>query len=345
MKKYTTAIFLFLTITGLTPLNKVVGQNLIFNGNFEDINYCTERKQPCSPSAWFYIDNIPLGYGKRTELNYRKNYILRFGGFKKHQYWQTILADSLIPGKEYLLSFDLSEGSSGLDNYGFHFAENLFFASSDTFLDARKYISMTGGKEKVLKSGWVHVEKRFIADSSSRYLIVGDFGLLPDEHIAFDLDNIRLTAIDHKYQLDSHLKDSLYASKERHFHKTYYPVSPPPLKRVEKRDSSETIVIDNLQFEFDSYTILNPETLNKFDSVFVPQKIERIIVIGFTDSVGSEKYNLNLSKMRAEAVRKLLISRFGFAEGRIEAIGGGISKEYSDSQKNRRVEIKITRRD
>jgi outer membrane protein OmpA-like peptidoglycan-associated protein len=71
-----------------------------------------------------------------------------------------------------------------------------------------------------------------------------------------------------------------------------------------------------------------------------------IRVEGHTDSVGSETYNMDLSKRRAGAVRDLLSSR-GVAVTRIEVIGYGETMPVATNDteagrtKNRRVEIKI----
>ncbi len=344
MNHYTSIIFILFVSISLFHFEKAHGQILILNGNFEEINYCTERKQPCSPSAWFDINNIPMGYRKRTEANHYKNYVIRFDSYGQSHYWQTILGDTLVPGKEYLLTYNISTGSSNLNNYGFLFTDGLVFAACDTVLSPTDFISMPGGKEKILKSGWVHVEKTFIAQKTSRYLVVGNFVSNTNENIAFDLDNVELKALNHKHQLPGSLKDSVYAIKERH---RYIPCGHVDRSTASKKniDTLEIIVIDNLQFALNSYTILNPEEFDKYDSLFNSRRIDKIHIIGYTDSTGSEKYNLNLSKMRAEAVRALLMNRYGLAEQKIEAFGKGVSRDYDNSALNRRVEIKINPED
>lgn len=75
-----------------------------------------------------------------------------------------------------------------------------------------------------------------------------------------------------------------------------------------------------------------------------PQTMIR--VEGYTDSVGSEAYNMNLSQRRATAVKNALVQR-GISESRIEAVGFGKSQPIATNdteagrQKNRRVEIKV----
>ena len=65
---------------------------------------------------------------------------------------------------------------------------------------------------------------------------------------------------------------------------------------------------------------------------------------GYTDSVGSDAYNLRLSQRRADAVRKEMIKR-GAPADRITAKGYGEANPIGDNStkagraKNRRVEL------
>lgn len=76
-------------------------------------------------------------------------------------------------------------------------------------------------------------------------------------------------------------------------------------------------------------------------------EIERIIIEGHTDNVGSDKLNLRLSQQRAEAVRNYLVKK-GFVDAkRVEARGHGESKPIATNETsegratNRRVEFNI----
>ena len=70
-------------------------------------------------------------------------------------------------------------------------------------------------------------------------------------------------------------------------------------------------------------------------------------VMGHTDSTGSDAYNLDLSKRRAEAVANYLVLQ-GVSRARIETIGYGEQYPVADNStaagraQNRRVEIRIT---
>ncbi|WP_371347808.1 OmpA family protein [Ancylobacter sp. IITR112] len=69
----------------------------------------------------------------------------------------------------------------------------------------------------------------------------------------------------------------------------------------------------------------------------------RIALNGHTDAVGSERYNLELSERRAEAVRDYLIAVHGIAPERLIAVGFGESRLKNPARpaagENRRVEV------
>lgn len=75
-------------------------------------------------------------------------------------------------------------------------------------------------------------------------------------------------------------------------------------------------------------------------------KLEVIVAVGHTDSVGSETYNQTLSTNRAEAVKSFLVGK-GLDADRIFTEGKGKGQPVADNQsedgraKNRRVEIEV----
>ncbi|WP_069132078.1 OmpA family protein [Rhodohalobacter halophilus] len=81
---------------------------------------------------------------------------------------------------------------------------------------------------------------------------------------------------------------------------------------------------------------------------FLNEYPERNVMIeGFTDSIGSEEYNQNLSLRRANSVQRALINR-GISSNRIETVGYGVrypvatNQTESGRQQNRRVEVIIS---
>jgi general secretion pathway protein A len=74
--------------------------------------------------------------------------------------------------------------------------------------------------------------------------------------------------------------------------------------------------------------------------------VSEIIVEGYTDSFGDYAYNKNLSKMRAEIVKKYFVDK-GIPETKIEAVGMGpenpiaSNKTFEGRKLNRRIEISV----
>jgi len=104
---------------------------------------------------------------------------------------------------------------------------------------------------------------------------------------------------------------------------------------------TDTIIVHNIQFDFDKYLVQNPDTLQRYRSLLTRAGVKKIQVVGFTDDAGSDAYNLDLSRKRANEVARLLSSKFNIPPDIIQAEGRGISRKYPTKYLNRRVEIYI----
>jgi outer membrane protein OmpA-like peptidoglycan-associated protein len=129
------------------------------------------------------------------------------------------------------------------------------------------------------------------------------------------------------------VNDPLFGPEPRRVTDTPRLSHPPP--------ATDTIVIHNIQFDFDKYLIQNPDTLQRYRSLLTRPGIMKIQVVGFTDDTGSQTYNMDLSQKRAREIARLLSSKFDVPPALIEAEGRGISRDYPTKDLNRRVEIYI----
>ena len=119
---------------------------------------------------------------------------------------------------------------------------------------------------------------------------------------------------------------------------------------TETPDGSSILVnLPDVTFAVDSTTI-SPSFRAALDEV--ASSLQRypnslVDVMGHTDSTGSDSYNLDLSRRRAEAVANHLTSR-GVSRARLATIGYGEQYPRADNATeqgralNRRVEIRIT---
>jgi outer membrane protein OmpA-like peptidoglycan-associated protein len=95
------------------------------------------------------------------------------------------------------------------------------------------------------------------------------------------------------------------------------------------------------------------QTLDKVGTVILQFPEGKVLIEGYTDSKGSRKVNIKLSKRRAQAVKDWLVKKKGVAESSITIGGFGETKpvapntnpDGSDNpqgqQQNRRVEITV----
>jgi len=106
------------------------------------------------------------------------------------------------------------------------------------------------------------------------------------------------------------------------------------------------VILGDVNFAFDS-AVLKPNAKENIDKAVAHiQKMsdETFELLGHTDSIGTEEYNLGLSQRRADAVRNAMIE-LGVAPERLTARGYGESKPIATNStkegraENRRVEL------
>lgn len=106
---------------------------------------------------------------------------------------------------------------------------------------------------------------------------------------------------------------------------------------------------DAVRFEFNksNLTTQAKTNLDKLIPVFNEYADTNIDIFGYTDSKGTPEYNLKLSKERADAVKKYLITK-GIVGERMKTTGLGIADPIASNDTdegrsiNRRVEFAIT---
>jgi outer membrane protein OmpA-like peptidoglycan-associated protein len=122
-----------------------------------------------------------------------------------------------------------------------------------------------------------------------------------------------------------------------------------PNTEVERKEDRLVVTMsDAVLFDVNS-AALKPQaqtTLTQMADVMMNYPETDILVKGHTDSMGTEKYNQELSERRSKAVTNYLITK-GIPTSRITAVGFGETMPIASNdtpegrQQNRRVEIEI----
>lgn len=100
-----------------------------------------------------------------------------------------------------------------------------------------------------------------------------------------------------------------------------------------------------IRFDFDSAALRNDEKpkLAAMCEAMSTSDINLFRIVGHTDSSGSAAYNQRLSLLRAEEVKRHLVSECGIAPARLEAVGVGEDHPFDANDPradaNRRVEF------
>lgn len=127
-------------------------------------------------------------------------------------------------------------------------------------------------------------------------------------------------------------------------------VAPPPAPvakpKPQPKPEARTITVRlNVEFEFDKAVvraIYGDELKAIADAMKAHDDID-LVLEGHTDSIGSDRYNQDLSERRAAAVKAKLVSMYGIPASRITTVGFGETRPIADNktdegrQRNRRV--------
>jgi len=122
------------------------------------------------------------------------------------------------------------------------------------------------------------------------------------------------------------------------------------IEEVEVEPVAEAVRVElDVKFDFDS-AVVKPDSYQDIRDLadFMQEYRQTSTVVeGYTDSVGTEAYNLRLSERRANAVRDVLVNQLGLAPSRVEAVGYGEADPIADNSTpegralNRRVEAEV----
>jgi outer membrane protein OmpA-like peptidoglycan-associated protein len=195
---------------------------------------------------------------------------------------------------------------------------------------------------------WVKVSGVYHAKGGERYIIIGDF--YPDKENTIKQNQKKIKDFICYYYIDdvsvTPIEDSL---------KKTYKVQTIPSKAIDndsldltKEAVGHSIVLRNVYFAFGKSDLM-PASFTELDKLFRYMKdnqAARIEISGYTDDVGSDRFNMQLSIARAKSVADYLLQK-GIENERVSYKGYGKTKPVSNDKSeegkalNRRVEFKF----
>jgi outer membrane protein OmpA-like peptidoglycan-associated protein len=372
----------------LIPAILSAQNNLLLNGGFEDVNTCTEYNSECGVEGWFYLKDVKAQMldSDSNHLTGRNSFGIYFNWLKYTGF--SPLIGSLLPcalqkGKQYQFKGLVSAKLNAKLNFkiGVCLAERFYvpnrpFAKnmlpySITNLQAIpqtsyfqfSYVFTATGNEKYLTFG-TYVEQDTVVDKKKQLTGIQTVSVLLDNFslVPLDVNETACAAFESNqlliYNYNFRHKEMDYAL----YGKGLLPITfnnndssyITTLKEPTPEIVRDTLKLGDVLFDFnkanlkkEASTILGAYFLN---SSINNQLIDSIYIEGHTDSIGSEKRNIELSLQRCEAVRNwvevnreaLLNKIYIHPFGKSRPVGTNSTAE--GRALNRRVELIIFRK-
>jgi OOP family OmpA-OmpF porin len=250
-------------------------------------------------------------------------------GYRKYsEYIQLPLAEPLVAGKAYVITFSASlaeKSAYAVSGLGVYFTNEKLDVKKNSFLNVTPHVVTT---EIVTGTEWTTFTGTYVANGGERYVTLGCF------------DRYMLT-------------QKIVAPNTNNSRKAYYYIDDVSLAPQVILPTDITAILtgscyrlENLNFETDKATIL-PTSYDELNGLARFLKTYPYIVVyidGHTDKTGTDAHNDKLSEERAQSVKAYLVSQ-GVDESRMKARGYGetqpIEMTNESSFANRRVEITI----
>lgn len=359
-------LYFFLQVVLGHPL--LLAQNLVPNGSFEDYKNCPgsyslspsgfeaiswkaistgspDYFNTCSegeaavPYNWAGVSEPYDGYGYTgiyTWMNTDNNY---------REYLHCKLIEPLVRDSIYQIKFHYklsSYSKFSTDRIGFLISDSLKFFSHDHTLDITPTVSFIQDSALTVNTGtWEIASAEYHAKGNEQYLTIGNFFTneqTKSYYIRFRPESQPMLGSSAYYYIDD-------VSVKAKFHNNLIDVTDPVEFPREEPILNTIYVLKNIQFEFNSYTLMSVsfEDLDHIVNYLRQHRQVKVSLSGHTDEVGSREYNRGLSTRRAESTAAYLV-RKGIQRSRISTCGYGETKPLANREgkmSNRRVEIEF----
>lgn len=356
----------------LAPALATSGQNLVLNPSFEERIRCPNNFSAnfrdfnlpgwksssmgtpdyFNQCSWGDCD-VPFNWAGESNAHsgaaYAGIYIWSRPNAKPRSYREYIqgeLSEPLKQGRRYRIEFYFKLASYSVysaDRIGMMLSDTAYFQGNDQVINRVPALSFISD-EPVSSAGWIVASGEYKASGGERFVVIGNF---------FDNLSTQFSQLETRKGRSPMLNGSAYFYIDD---VAVIPLDPPeepapePLVWSDGKEvvPEETYVLKNIQFEFDKYKLLPvsfPE-LDRIVNILERQPAWHAELGGHTDYIGTDDYNLELSKNRANSVRDYLVSK-GIDASRLKAQGFGkqqpLVPDKDDNARmiNRRVEVRF----
>lgn len=345
-------------------------QNLVPNGSFEDYAVCpgsySEHPSDFRVTSWRSIStgspdyfntcsegeaSVPYNWAGVSDAfdghGYAGIYVWMYQEKDYREYLHCKLNEPLVRDSLYRIEFryKLSSYSKySTDRMGLLLSDSLKRIPNDRPLAIDPTFAFQKDSALTPETGsWELAQAEYRAKGNEQFLTIGNFSSNEATHyyhINFRPASQPMLAKSAYYYIDDVKVIPQFLEPESPEVLPVFAGKDPELNKV--------YVLKNIQFEFNSYSLL-PVSYGALDNVIAYMLKHPEISIrltGHTDDVGEYEYNLWLSAHRARSAAQYLISK-GIAGNRISATGYGESKPLTPGtgdaarEKNRRVEIEF----
>ncbi len=339
-------------------------QNLINNPNFDNYSTFTDSNNNLvyKPDYWYYDkkgQNHPIYYSSDRFLNKSIKYnfhpdsaLIRQG--KKVNYVSVLilpntqkvyteLKERLKGGQKYHLKIDIKafEQSNCLSDLLIGF-KNCLYCNIDSSLYQLQLKIPDSLCNNSLFHNWVTLNDDFTANGNEKVLVISSGS--PKDYLKIinsNLNKFMIRSYEGPFRL-KYLIDNISLTAITNKNESLF------VDRIDSLRIGESIILQNIYFDFDKYILLNKSfpNLDSIANYLAKNRNIRIQIFGHTDNVGTKEYNDELSNKRAKSVVDYLIKK-GITKDRLQSTGFGsrfpIDSNDSEEgrQKNRRIEIKI----
>jgi Outer membrane protein and related peptidoglycan-associated (lipo)proteins len=348
-----------------------LAQNLVPNPGFEDFTVCpgsySRRKEEFRLPHWYSPNlgtpdaynacgsgeaDVPYNWAGISEAYEGNGYAgiyLWFNGKNFREYLQCKLIQPLLKDTTYVVSFRYRLSSYSkfcIDRIGLHFSDSSFFVNHDRPIRLTPALHVITDSALTPSTGlWELAEMEYRARGNEQVITIGNF------HNDQETEHYEIT---HRPVQEEMLKEAAYYYIDNVVIRMKFDPTEllPVLASFSRQDVklNERYVLDNILFEFNSFKLLRRsfEQLDEVVAVLKSNTDYRLRISGHTDDVGSEQYNLRLSRMRAKTVEQYLIQS-GIPAERIQSEGFGKSMPLIEGETeairriNRRVELTFFR--